>query len=140
MHHRTTCGASLNSPLIHWCNWSLQAVTLTPPSLQPPPTLPPLSPHHLFSVVGCESLDLWFSSGPTPLGFLYALFVSLSFQIADPAPKTFAARKISLASEYPCFMLGSPKCWKGGGKLGETLLSVAWADGSFGFVFFLDSL
>lgn len=82
-----------------WSNWSLQACYFNPPA----PTLPPLFLCHLFSVVACLGLDSRFSSRPTPLGSLYVLSVSLPFQ--STLPKAFAARKISLTSEYSSYVL-----------------------------------
>lgn len=88
-------------------NWSPSGlVTLTPPLPSPlAPTLPPLFfflSHLFFPLllpvwVQCPGSDFC----PTPLGSLYVLSVSLSLQ--GTVPKAFAARKISLTSEYTTY-------------------------------------
>lgn len=63
----------------------------------------------------------WFSSHPTPLGSLYVLSFSLSLQ--STTTKAFAARKISLTSEYITtvfFFLYLP-CVSQGGRAGLTV-------------------
>lgn len=76
-------------------------------TLPPAPTLPPLFfLSHLFFplllpvCVQCPGSDFC----PAPLGSLYVLSVSLSLQ--GTVPKAFAARKISLTSEYTTYTRG----------------------------------
>lgn len=94
-----------------------QALLLYPPP--PAPTLPPLFfLSHLFFplllpvCVQCPGSDFC----PAPLGSLYVLSVSLSLQ--GTVPKAFAARKISLTSEYTTYSRG------GGG--GSGLVGPQW--------------
>lgn len=107
MHHRTTCGASSNS---HTILFDIM-VQLEPQGCYfntPPPashsssTFPPITSSLLLAArVRTSGSHL----APHPWGFCMLFFVSLSFQSTDPAPKTFAARKISLTSECPCFYI-----------------------------------
>lgn len=93
-----------------------QALLLYPPP--PAPTLPPLFfLSHLFFplllpvCVQCPGSDFC----PAPLGSLYVLSVSLSLQ--GTVPKAFAARKISLTSEYTTYSRGGG-LWTGGATIG----------------------
>lgn len=85
---------------------------LHPPSPPPLHPLPPITSSLLSAVrVRASGSHL----APRPWGLCMSLFVSLSLQSADPAPKTFAARKISLTSEYArsffSLLVHTAACW-----------------------------
>lgn len=98
-------GVSLYRPgtlSIMWYNWSLQAsVTLTP---RPHPSSTfPVSPLLCCCLFGSGLLVLILPR--TPGVSVCSLSVSLSFQ--STTPKAFAARKISLTSEYTSYVFTS---------------------------------